>query len=145
MATHLLRRLLQLIPICLGLAALIFVLIHLVPGDPARVLLGPRATPDQLARLHAYWHLDDPLWSQFYFFIVRLLHGDLGTSIYYQTPVLDLLAGRMPVTLALAFCSMSLSVAVALPLAVLAVVFRDRAIDRTIRVITFLGFAMPSF
>jgi peptide/nickel transport system permease protein len=145
MTSYLLRRLLQLIPITLGLAALIFLLIHLVPGDPARVILGPHATPQEVARLHAYWHLDDPLWTQFVFFLVRLVHGDSGTSIYYQIPVGDLLLSRLPETVLLAFCSMLLSVVIALPLAVLAVIHRDRFLDRSIRVVTLLGFAMPSF
>lgn len=133
------------VPIALGLAALIFLLIHLIPGDPALVILGQHATPSQVARLHLYWHLDDPLWTQFYFFINRLLRGDFGTSIAYQDSVLDLLVGRMPVTLLLAFISMMLSVVLAIPLAVVAIVFRDRLLDRGIRLITFVGFAMPSF
>ncbi|MGH2346210.1 MAG: ABC transporter permease, partial [Chloroflexota bacterium] len=145
MTAYIARRLLQMIPIALGLAALIFLLIHLIPGDPALVILGPHATPDQVARLHAYWHLDDPLWTQFYFFIVRLLHGDLGTSIVYQDSVLDLLVGRMPVTLLLAFLSMLLSVALAVPLAVVATVNHGRLVDRGLRLLTFVGFAMPSF
>lgn len=145
MTTYIARRLLQMIPIALGLAALIFLLIHLIPGDPALVILGPHATPDQVARLHVYWHLDDPLWTQFYFYINRLLHGDLGTSIVYQDSVLDLLVGRMPVTLLLAFLSMLLSVALAVPLAVVATVNHDRTVDRGLRLLTFVGFAMPSF
>jgi peptide/nickel transport system permease protein len=145
MTTYIARRLLQMIPIALGLAALIFLLIHLIPGDPALVILGPHATPDQVARLHTYWHLDDPLWTQFYFYIGRLLHGDLGTSIVYQDSVLDLLVGRMPVTLLLAFLSMLLSMALAVPLAVYATVNHDRGVDRGLRLLTFVGFAMPSF
>jgi peptide/nickel transport system permease protein len=145
MTTYVLRRLLQMIPIGLGLAALIFLLIHLVPGDPARVMLGPRATPDQLARLHQYLHLDDPLWTQFGVYIGHLVQGDLGTSIYYQAPVTELLGSRLPVTLLLALCSIFLSVAVALPLAVLAATHRGGALDQGIRVITLVGFAMPSY
>ena len=145
MITYLTRRLLQLIPVTLGLAALIFLLIHAVPGDPALTLLGQHATPDAVARLHRYWHLDDPLWTQFVYFMVRLVHGDLGSSIYYQIPVGDLLSSRLPETVLLAFCSMLLSVVLALPLAVLAVLHRGRFLDRFIRVVTLLGFAMPSF
>jgi peptide/nickel transport system permease protein len=145
MTTYVVRRLLQLIPVTLGLAALIFLLIQAVPGDPALAILGPHATPRQVARLHEYWHLDDPLWTQFIYFMERLFRGDLGTSIYYQVPVSDLLASRMPETILLAFCSMLLSVVLALPLAMLAVLYRDRFVDQCIRVVTLLGFAMPSF
>lgn len=145
MTSYLFRRLLQLIPIAVGLAALIFLLIHFVPGDPALVILGPHATPDAVRRLHAYWHLDDPLWTQFAYFLGRLVQGDFGTSIYYQIPVSQLLASRLPETLLLAFFSMALSVVIAVPLAVLAVIYRDRVVDQIIRVVTLLGFAMPSF
>jgi peptide/nickel transport system permease protein len=145
MASYLLRRLLQLIPITLGLAALIFVLIHLVPGDPARIMLGQRATPDAVARLHRYMHLDDPLWTQFGVYIGHMVQGDLGTSNYYQMPVTDLLGTRLPTTLLLALCSILLSVVVALPLAVLGATHRDGPVDQVIRVITLVGFAMPSY
>jgi peptide/nickel transport system permease protein len=145
MTTYLLRRVLQLVPITLALATLIFLLIHLVPGDPALVILGAHATPEEVARLHKFWHLTDPLPIQYFYFLTRLLQGDFGTSIYYQIPVSDLLTSRLPETLLLAFLSMLLSVVTALPLAVLAAVYRDRFVDRIIRVITTLGFAMPSF
>src|SRR5579871_1028273 len=116
MVPYVTRRLLQLIPITLGLAALIFLLIHLVPGDPARMMLGQRATPDAVARLHRYMHLDDPLWTQFAVYIGHMVQGDLGSSIYYQASVTSLLGERLPTTLLLALCSIVLSVIVALPL-----------------------------
>jgi peptide/nickel transport system permease protein len=145
MTSYIARRVLQLIPITFGLAAVIFLLIHAVPGDPARDMLGQRATPLAVAQLRHAWHLDEPIWTQFVYYLGRLVQGDFGTSIYYQVPVSDLLASRMPETLLLAFCSMLLSVVVAVPLAVVAVVFRGRLPDRAIRVVTMLGFAMPSF
>jgi peptide/nickel transport system permease protein len=145
MAVYLARRILQLIPITLALATLIFLLIHLVPGDPALVILGPHATPDQVARLHKLWHLTDPLPIQYVYFLGRLVHGDFGTSIYYQIPVSDLLASRMPETILLAFLSMLLSVVLAFPLALLAAIYRGKMMDRTIRVVTVMGFALPSF
>ncbi len=145
MTPYLLRRLLQMIPITLGLATLIFVLIHLSPGDPARLMLGPRATPEQLARLRQYMHENDPLWTQFVAYIAHLAQGDLGTSIYFQSPVTDLLGSRLPTTLLLALCSIVLSVVVALPLAVLSATHRGGPIDQGIRVLTLIGFAMPSY
>jgi peptide/nickel transport system permease protein len=145
MVPYVTRRLFQLIPITLGLAALIFLLIHLAPGDPARLMLGQRATPDQVARLRQFMHLDDPLWTQFGVYIGHLAQGNLGTSIYYQMPVTDLLGTRLPTTLLLALCSILLSVAVALPLAVLGATHRDGPVDQVIRVVTLVGFAMPSY
>ena len=145
MTSYLLRRLLQLIPITLGLATLIFVLIHLSPGDPARLMLGPRATSEQLARLRSYMHENDPLWTQFVAYIAHLAQGDLGTSIYFQSPVTELLGSRLPTTLLLALCSILLSVVVALPLAVLSATHRGGWIDQGVRVVTLVGFAMPSY
>lgn len=145
MTSYLLRRLLQLIPISLGLATLIFVLIHLSPGDPARLMLGPRATSEQLARLRSYMHENDPLWTQFVAYIAHLAQGDLGTSIYFQSPVTELLGSRLPTTLLLAFCSILLSVVVALPLAVLSATHRGGWIDQGVRLVTLVGFAMPSY
>ena len=107
--------------------------------------VGQRATPLAVAQLRHAWHLDEPLWTQFLYYLGRLVQGDFGTSIYYQIPVSDLLTSRMPETLLLALCSMVLSVVVAVPLAVVAVVFHGRLLDRGIRVVTLLGFAMPSF
>src|SRR5947209_1888063 len=99
MTIYLARRVLQLIPITLALATLIFLLIHLIPGDPALVILGSHATPSEVARLHKFWHLTDPLPVQYFFFLTRLVRGDFGTSIYYQIPVSDLLSSRLPETL----------------------------------------------
>src|SRR5579872_7103739 len=109
MVAFLLRRTLQLIPVFLGLTLTIFLLIRLIPGDPAVVMLSFRATPQAVAQLHHAWHLDQPLWEQYWYFLQRLLTGDLGTSVQYQIPVRDLLASRVEETLLLAFLSMLLS------------------------------------
>jgi peptide/nickel transport system permease protein len=139
------RRTLSLIPVFLGLSLTIFLLIHLIPGDPAQVMLGFRATPDAIAALHRAWHLDGPLWTQYFGFLGRLLTGDLGTSVQYQVPVRDLLSSRVQETLLLAFLSMLLSVVLAVPLAAISATRKDRVPDHVIRVITLLGFTMPSF
>ena len=145
MGLYLARRVLQLIPITLALATLIFLLIHFIPGDPALVILGPHATTAEIERLHRAWHLTDPLPVQYVYFLVRLAHGDFGTSIYYQIPVSTLLMSRLPETILLAAMSMLMSVIVAFPLAAVGAVLRGHLVDRAIRVITTLGFAMPSF
>lgn len=145
MITYIARRTLMLIPVFLGLSLTIFLLIHFIPGDPAQVMLGFRATPQAIAQLHKAWHLDDPLWQQYVNFLQRLATGDLGTSVQYQVPVRDLLASRVQETLLLAFISMLLSIVVAVPLAVLSASHKDRWPDQLIRVVTLLGFAMPSF
>ena len=84
------RRLVSLIPVGFGITLIVFFLIHLVPGDPAVTLLGTRATPEGVAALHKQFGLDQPLWQQYLSFLGRLLHGDLGTSFFYQTSVGEL-------------------------------------------------------
>ncbi len=145
MATIVLRRVLQLIPVFFGLSITIFLLIHLIPGDPAQVMLSFRATPEAIAALHKAWHLDSPLPLQYWYFMRRLFVGDLGTSVQYQVPVSDLLASRVQETLLLALLSMLVSLVLAVPLAALAAVNMNRWPDLLIRVVTVLGFAMPSF
>src|SRR5579875_72064 len=140
MITYIVRRTLTLIPVFLGLSLTIFLLIHFIPGDPAQVMLGFRATPQAIAQLHKAWHLDDPLWQQYINFLQRLATGDLGTSVQYQVPVRDLLASRVQETLLLAFISMLLSIVVAVPLAVVSASHKDRWPDQLIRVVTLLGF-----
>jgi peptide/nickel transport system permease protein len=134
-----------LIPVFFGLSVTIFLLIHLIPGDPAQVMLSFRATPQAIAALHKAWHLDSPLPVQYWYFLQRLFVGDLGTSVQYQVPVRDLLASRVQETLLLALLSMILSVLLAVPLAALAAVKMNRWPDLLIRIVTVLGFAMPSF
>src|SRR5579871_4665230 len=136
MATYLLRRVLQLIPVFLGLSLTIFLLIRLIPGDPAQVMLSFRATPQAIAALHHAWHLDDPLPTQYGYFLQRLLTGDFGTSVEYQSPVRDLLASRVQETLLLALISTFMSVAIGFPLAITAAARKDRLPDLLIRVLT---------
>lgn len=145
MFTYIVRRTLTLIPVFLGLSLTIFLLIRLIPGDPAQVMLGFRATPQAIAQLHRAWHLDGPLWQQYLGFLQRLVTGDLGTSVQYQVPVRDLLASRVQETLLLAFLSMLLSMVVAVPLAAISATHRDSWPDQLIRIVTLLGFTMPSF
>ena len=94
-----LHRLLLLIPVAVGVTVVVFFMIHLIPGDPARTILGIHATPGAIAILHQQWGLDRPLISQYWLFVDRLLHGNLGLSLYYGTPVGGLVRSRLPVTL----------------------------------------------
>ncbi len=145
MAVFVARRLLGLIPLSIGISLTIFLLIHLIPGDPAQVMLGFRATPQAIAQLHHVWHLDEPLPVQYVSFVGRLLTGDLGVSVQYQQPVRDLLWSRIPETLLLAFLSTLISVVIGVPLAAIAALRRDRWPDVLIRLVTIIGFTIPSF
>jgi peptide/nickel transport system permease protein len=145
LAGYVARRLLHMIPIALGVTLLVFFLIHLVPGDPARTMLGTRATPERIALLHEEWGLDEPLPMQYWRFLSRLVHGDLGASLFYGVPAGRLVMERLPVTLWLIALGTLLSVAIAVPLATLAAAKRDRPTDHLVRAVPLVGLGFPSF
>jgi peptide/nickel transport system permease protein len=140
-----LRRLLQAIPTVLGVTALTFFLIHLVPGDPARALLGPRATPALIAQLHHQWGLDKPLWTQYELFLGRLAHGNLGQSIYLDASVRSLIVQRLPVTSILIGLAILFTILLTVPLATIAAVRRGRPVDHAVRSLPVVGLGMPAF
>jgi len=144
-ARYLVRRLLQLIPVLIGITIVVFLLLHLVPGDPARTLLGVRATPARVAALDREWGLDKPLPVQYVDYVGRLLQGNLGSSIYYQAPVTQLLGTALPVTLGMLAMGTVFGIVIAVPLAVLAATRAGRPADQLIRIIPLLGLGMPPF
>jgi peptide/nickel transport system permease protein len=139
------RRLVALIPVLLGISVIVFFMIHLVPGDPARTLLGVRATDQSVAALHQQFGLDQPLWKQYLTFLGRLLHGNLGRSFFYDTDVNSLVAERVPATVWLLVAATVIALGISIPLAVLAATHRGRALDQAIRAVPLLGLGMPSF
>jgi len=142
---YVLRRLLHLVPISLGVTVLVFFLIHLVPGDPAVTILGNQATPSRVAALRHFWGLDRPLPVQYGKFLVRLVHGDLGTSLFYSVGAGHLVIQRLPVTLWLIGFGTILSVVIAIPLAAVAATHRDRIADHVVRAVPLVGLGFPSF
>jgi peptide/nickel transport system permease protein len=142
---YVVRRLVQAIPVALGVTILVFFLIHLVPGDPARTILGNQATPKRVALLRHDWGLDQPLPVQYVKFMGRLAHGDLGSSLFYGVSAGHLVVERLPVTLWLICYGAILSVLIAVPLAVIAATKRDRLSDHAIRVVPLVGLGFPSF
>jgi peptide/nickel transport system permease protein len=138
-------RLLHLIPILLGISVLVFLLIHLIPGDPARVLLGPHAPATVVAAQDRAWGLDQPLLAQFINFLGSLLRGNLGTSLTYREPVVTLLASRLAATLWLLISASIITVVITLPLAVAAAMRPNSWIDHAIRLIPLVGLGMPAF
>src|SRR5262245_54388776 len=139
------RRLVQAVPVVLGVTFLVFMLIHISPGDPARTILGQHATPQRIALLHREWGLDRPLPVQYERFLGRLVHGDLGFSFFYNVGAGRLVLQRLPVTLWLIVFGAVLSVLIAVPLALYAALRRDRAADHLIRAVPLVGFGFPSF
>src|SRR5207245_8233784 len=94
--TFVVQRLLLLVPVAVGVTIIAFFMIHLIPGDPARTILGIHATPKAIAILHQQWGLNRPIASQYWLFMDRLVHGDLGISLYYGVKVSGLVVQLLP-------------------------------------------------
>jgi peptide/nickel transport system permease protein len=139
------RRLLALLPILLGISILVFMLVHLIPGNPAVTILGNRATPERVALLEHEWGLDKPLPAQYANFLWRLLQGDLGQSLFYDVGVGGLVMQRLPVTLFLLGLGVLMSLLISVPLAVLAAMRRDRLADHVVRAVPLVGLGFPPF
>lgn len=131
--------------VLIGVSMLIFVIARVIPGDPARIALGPNATAEQVTKLRADLHLDEPLWIQYGHFIRDLARGDLGTSLYTNRPVMTDIVQFLPATLELVLVAGVLMVGIGLPLGILSARYQGRAADNTIRVISLLGVSAPSF
>ncbi len=145
MTRYALGRIGQMVPIALLVTVLIFLLIKLVPGDPASAILGDRATDASVQALRHQWGLDRPIWDQYAVYMRNLATGNLGKSLRYQTPVTSLLPRRTGVTFFLIVYSLVLSVLVAVPLALVAALCRNRWPDQVIRAVMALPLASPPF
>lgn len=144
-ARFLIRRLLQAVPVVIGVTLVVFLLIHLVPGDPARTALGLRGSAEAVEQLHRQWGLDESLPSQYVLFLKRLVTGDLGTSLRYQQSAGTLVFERLPVTLWLIVYSAILTCLIAVPLALLAASRPGALRDKAIRVLSVAGLGIPAF
>jgi ABC-type dipeptide/oligopeptide/nickel transport system permease component len=142
---YLVRRLLLTIPVLLGVATLVFALIHLVPGDPAQSMLGEGASPEEVRQLRHALGLDRPLVEQYAAFMTGLARGDLGSSFRYGTPVTGEIRDRLFRTFQLALAAMFVAVLVAIPLGILAAVFRGTAVDHAAMTLALAGISMPNF
>ena len=145
MARYLLRRLLLTVPVLLGVATLVFALIHLVPGDPAQSMLGESASPKEIETLQKTLGLDQPLLTQYRVFLAGLARGNLGTSFRFGTPVAQEIRKRLPDTAILAVSAMAVAIAFAIPLGIVAAVFRGRWPDHAAMTLALAGISMPSF
>jgi peptide/nickel transport system permease protein len=143
--TFVFRRLLMLIPVAFGVTLIVFFMIHLIPGDPARTILGIHATPQRIAILHREWGLNRPLISQYLLFLDRILHGNLGPSLYYGVPATTVILQRLPATLWLIVYATVLAVLISVPLAMIAASRKDGVRDHVVRVVPLFGLGMPPF
>ncbi|GMV45233.1 MAG: peptide ABC transporter permease [Pseudomonadota bacterium] len=145
MGGYLLRRLAATLPVMAVVAVVVFLLIHLSPGDPAALIAGDLATTEDIARLRVALGLDRPLGWQFLLWAGRILSGDLGTSIFTNLPVTQLLAQRLEPTLSIAFVTMAIALLLSIPLGTLAAARAGSWIDRVVMVFAVLAFSLPVF
>ncbi|WP_172327502.1 ABC transporter permease [Mangrovicoccus sp. HB161399] len=145
MPVYFLRRVLAAIPVMLVVAVFVFLLLRLTPGDPAAVLAGDMATPEQLEKIRDSLGLNDPLYVQFFRWMGELLTGDFGTSLISNQPVIDLVADRMWPTIWIALITITLSVIVAVPMGVVAAWKHRSWIDHLVMTFSVLGFSIPVF
>ena len=145
MIRYLVGRLLQVAPVLLGISIIVFLLVRLIPGDPAIALLGSRATPELVARVHDQLGLDLPIWQQYLTYIGNALQGDFGISFFYQAPVWEVTVERFPLTIMLMAYSLLLASAIGIPFAVLSALHRGGLADQAVRLAFTATLGMPSF
>jgi peptide/nickel transport system permease protein len=145
MLGYLLRRVLAAIPVMGVVALFVFLLLRLTPGDPAAILAGDNATPAQLDRIRSSLGLNEPLYIQFFTWIGKLLHGDLGVSLISNVPVATMIGQRIEPSISIALSTIILSIAVAVPLGVIAAWKHGTWIDRFVMGLSVLGFSVPTF
>jgi len=145
MAFYLTKRALSLLMVLLGLAVMIFVIARIVPGDPARIALGPLATAAQVAELRQEMGLNDPIYVQLWHYLSGLAQGDLGKSLLTSRPVMSDILQALPATFELVLATVILQISISIPLGVLAAYYRDSWIDNITRVLSLLGVVIPGF
>ncbi len=138
-----LTRLALTLPVVWLVVSLVFLLIHLVPGDPILQMLGEGATPTDIGALRHQYGLDQPLWAQYIHYWAGVVHGNLGSSIRLHDTVAHLIAARYPYTLALTLAALGFGLLLALPAGILAAVRRGRRLDQMLSVVSLLGLSVP--
>lgn len=145
MGAYIRRRLLQSLFVVWGVSVLVFFLLRLAPGDPVVMLLAESATPEQIAAARAKWGLDKPIPVQYAVFLGRALQGDLGDSLFFQQPAIEVLFERMPATLQLSGAALLFSLSVAIPMGLLSALRRDSIWDYLGTGLAMIGQAIPPY
>ncbi|MCT2537096.1 ABC transporter permease [Aquibacillus koreensis] len=139
------RRLVLMIPILFGISILTFVISNTIPGDPARLILGPKATPETLSALQEEMGLNDPLYIQYGNYMAGIFQGDLGQSTYSQRPVSEDLVRYFPATFELTMFAMVITLLIGIPFGIISASRKDKIADQITRVFALMGVAMPAF
>ena len=145
MLRFLVRRLALTLPVLLGVATLVFALIHLIPGDPAQAILGETASAEDVAALRGKLGLDRPLIEQYGGFLRNAARGDLGTSLRSNAPVTQEITARLPATLELAAAAMFVAIGFSIPLGIIAAVRRGTMVDHAATTVALTGISIPNF
>ncbi len=145
MFAYIVRRILMTVPVMTLVAIIVFMLLHLSPGDPAAIMAGDNATIDQIAAIRAKLGFDQPLWKQFALWCFALIQGDLGNSLFWGDPVIALIGQRAEPTISLALTTISFAVVVAVSLGVVAAANPGTWIDRSVMGFAVMGFSLPVF
>ena len=145
MGQYAIKRFLTIVPVLIGISLIVFSFIHLIPGDPAVAMLGERATPQRVAEVRAQLGLDKPLYTQYFIYVDKVLHGDLGASILRGDPVLRDLVRRFPATVELAISAILIAIIVGVPMGIISAVWRNSFFDGFSRLVALAGVSMPIF
>ncbi len=135
----------QLVPVLFGISVVTFILIHAIPGDPVRAILGPKATPEVIERVRAQYGLDKPVAVQYVYFLKNVARGELGKSVVFKTSVTGLVTERFEATIFLLGYGIVLALLLTVPLAVTAAAYRGKLPDHMIRMISTAGLGFPAF
>lgn len=145
MAKYLARRIIESIPVIIGVSILVFMLLHLIPGDPATAMLGERATPENVDALRERLGLNKPLYEQYLLWVGRMLRGDLGNTVRGNIPVADEIGARFPATIELSLAALFLATAVGVPLGIISGIKRNSIIDTLTMFGALFGVSIPIF
>lgn len=145
MAKYLARRIIESIPVVIGVSILVFMLLHLIPGDPATAMLGERATPENVDALRERLGLNKPLYEQYLLWVGRMLRGDLGNTVRGNIPVADEIGARFPATIELSLAALFVATAVGVPLGIISGIKRNSIIDTLTMFGALFGVSIPVF
>jgi len=140
-----LRRPQQLVPVLIGISLVTFILVQMMPGDPVRIMLGPRASADAIAAVRARYGLDQPILIQYGYYLVNVLRGDFGSSLAFRAPVLNVILERLAPTICLLVYGLTLALAFTFPLAIAAARRPGKWLDQAIRLLCVSALGLPSF
>lgn len=143
--SFIIKRLFSLIPVLFIVSIVVFLLVHITPGDPASVILGPEATPEEVAELQEELGLNRPILEQYFVWIGDIVRGDLGTSLFMKQSVASAFFEHLGPTLSLAIMAQVFAILLALPLGVLSAKFRGSFLDQTFMGVSLVGISVPSF